>query len=60
VVATGAVGSLLLGRLRLFRYEVRCWRGGTIPDLGEAVGGPRLLSTDPWFARRLLDALHQE
>ena len=40
VVATGAVGSRLAGRLRLFRYEVRCWRGGSIPDLGDAVGGP--------------------
>jgi hypothetical protein len=21
---------------RLFRYEVRCWRGGSIPDLDDA------------------------
>ena len=56
VVATGAVGSRLLGRWRLFRYEVRCWRGGTIPDLAEAVGGPRRISSDPAAARRLLDA----
>jgi deazaflavin-dependent oxidoreductase (nitroreductase family) len=55
VVATGAVGSRHAGRLRLFRYEVRCWRGGSIPDLGEAVGGPRQLSSDPAVARRLLD-----
>ena len=34
VVATGAVGSRHAGRLRLFRYEVRCWRGGRFPDLG--------------------------
>jgi hypothetical protein len=27
VVATGAVGSHYLGWWRLFRYEVRCWRG---------------------------------
>jgi hypothetical protein len=54
-VATGAVGSRYLGWLRLFRYEVRCWRGGSIPDLGEAVGGPHRLSSDPRFARRLLD-----
>ena len=55
VVATGAVGSRHLGRLRPFRYEVRRWRGGTIPDLGEAVGGPRRLRTDldrPPAARR--------
>ena len=55
VVATGAVGSRCLGRLRLFRYELRCWRGGSIPDLGEAVGGPRRLSSDPRVARRLVD-----
>ena len=54
VVGTGAVGSRLLGGLRLFRYEVRCWRGGSIPDLGHAVGGPRRLSTDPRIARRLV------
>jgi hypothetical protein len=55
VVATGAVGSRQAGRFRLFRYEVRCWRGGSIPDLGEAVGGPRRLSSDRQVARRLLD-----
>ena len=54
MVATGAVGSRHLGRLRLFRYEVRRWRGGTIPDLGEAVGGPRRLSREPCVARRVL------
>jgi hypothetical protein len=55
VVATGAVGSRYVGWLRLFRYEVRCWRGGSIPDLGEAVGAPRRLTGDPLAARRLLD-----
>jgi hypothetical protein len=55
VVATGAVGSRHAGRLRLFRYEIRCWRGGSIPDLDYAVGGPRRLSSDPLVARRLLD-----
>jgi len=57
VVATGAVGSRYVGRWRLFRYEVRCWRDGSIPDLGEAVGGPRRVSTDPRVARRLLGLL---
>jgi hypothetical protein len=57
VVATGAVGSRYLGWLRLFRYEVRCWRGGSIPDLVEAVGAPSRLTTDPDVARRLLDVL---
>lgn len=55
VVAMGAVGSRYAGVLRLFRYEVRCWRGGSIPDLAEAVGGPRRLSSDPLIARRLRD-----
>jgi hypothetical protein len=57
VVATGAVGSGHLGRLRLFRYEVRCWSGGSIPDLADAVGGPRRLTTDPRVTRRLLAAV---
>jgi hypothetical protein len=55
VVGTGAVGSRHVGWLRLFRYEVRCWNGGSIPDLGEAVGGPCTLTSDPGVARRLVD-----
>jgi hypothetical protein len=55
VVATGAVGSRHLGRLRPFRYEVRCSPGASIPDLADAVGGPCRLSRDPLVARRLLD-----
>jgi hypothetical protein len=54
VAGTGAVGSRHLGRLRLFRYEVRCWRGGSIPDLAEAVGAPLRLTGDAPAARRLL------
>jgi hypothetical protein len=57
VVATGAVGSRYLGWWRLFRYEVRCWRDGSIPDLAEAVGGPRRLTGDPRAAGRMLDLL---
>jgi hypothetical protein len=55
VVATGAVGCHLLGRLRLFRYEVRCWRDGSIPDLGEAVGGPLRLTRTRDCVHALLD-----
>jgi hypothetical protein len=55
VVGEGAVGIPWLGRSRLFRYEVRCWRGGTIPDVAEAVDSPRRLSTDPGRAQRVLD-----
>ena len=54
VVAEGAVGSRAAGRLRLLRYEVRCWRDGTIPDIAEAVDSPQRLSHDPGAARQLL------
>jgi hypothetical protein len=55
VVARGPVGTRLAGRLRLFRYEVRRWRDGVIPDVAEAVDSPRRLSDDAEAARRLLD-----
>src|SRR5438094_849167 len=32
VVAAGPVGTRWAGRFRLFRYEIRRWCGGTIPD----------------------------
>jgi hypothetical protein len=57
VVATGPVGARFAGRLRLFRYELRCWRGGTIPDLGDAVGGPCRLTDESAVARRVLDLM---
>lgn len=55
VVSEGPVGSPLLGRSRLFRYEVRRWRGGAIPDVAEAVDSPVLVSDDPHRAGRLLE-----
>jgi hypothetical protein len=54
VVAEGPVGSSLLRRFRIFRYELRCWRDGVIPDIAEAVASPRRLTTDPRRARELL------
>ena len=54
VVATGPVGARLAGRWRVFRYEVRCWRGGTIPDLDQAVSRIRL-TEDPDTVRRVLE-----
>lgn len=54
VVAGGPVISRWAGHLRIFRYEVRCWLDGVIPDLTEAVGGPRRLAADEEAARRLL------
>ena len=53
-VAEGAVGSRLARRLRIFRYEVRCWRNGIIPDADEAVDSPRELSSDATVAERVL------
>jgi hypothetical protein len=41
VTAEGAVGSRWARPLRLFRYEIRRWRDGTIPDIDEAVESPR-------------------
>ena len=57
VVAEGAVGSRWAARLRLFRYELRCWREGSIPDIAEAVDSPRRLGPDPTRAERLLAAV---
>lgn len=55
VVGDGAVGSAWLGRFRVFRYEIRRWPGGEIPDAGAAVGGPRRVSGDRLVGERLLD-----
>jgi hypothetical protein len=55
VVQHGPVGSRSLGRSRLFRYEVRRWRDGTIPDVDDAVGSPLSVSHDPAHARQLLE-----
>ena len=55
VVAEGPVGTRALGRFRLFRYEVRRWRDGVIPDVAEAVDSPLRLSEDPACAGRILE-----
>src|SRR6266511_2776025 len=55
VVAEGPVGTQAAGRFRLFRYEVRRWRDGVIPDVAEAVDSPQRLSDEPERARRLLE-----
>ena len=58
-VAEGSVGAGGAGRFRLFRYEVRRWPDGVIPDVGEAVESPRRLSVDPDCAKRLLELVPQ-
>src|SRR4029453_849777 len=55
VIAEGAVGSRLVGWLPLFRYELRFWRDGVIPDIAEAVESPRHLTDAPVWGR---DELH--
>lgn len=55
VVAEGPVGSRWARSLRIFRYEVRRWRDGVIPDAGEAVDSPQRLTDDVLVARRVLE-----
>lgn len=59
VVGGGAVGSRLLGRLRIFRYEIRRWRDGTIPDLSYAVASPVRISNDGDAIREVLGFVAQ-
>ncbi|MBN2113180.1 MAG: hypothetical protein JW785_03530 [Acidimicrobiia bacterium] len=55
VVLEGPVWGRRLARIRPFRYEVRRWRDGIIPDLAHAVGGPQAVGRDPGQAERLLE-----
>ena len=55
VAAHGPVGHRWLGHTRAFRYEVRRWLDGRIPDVAEAVASPQRMSADAARARRLLD-----
>jgi len=54
VVAEGVVGSALLGKMRVFRYEIHRWLDGVIPDEEHATT-ITTLQLDPATARRLLD-----
>lgn len=57
VVAEGPVGMRWAGRFRIFRYEIRRWRGGSIPDIRAAIASPIRLADDLPTARRILDLL---
>jgi len=59
VVAEGAVGARAAGRFRLFRYEIRRWREGVIPDIAEAVDSPQRLSSDVEDALAMLELVPQ-
>ena len=55
VVGEGAVGAPLLGRSRFFRYEVRRWVHGVIPDIASSEQSPQRISSDERHAQRVLD-----
>ena len=57
IVAGGPVGARWAGRFRIFRYEIRRWRDGFIPDVAEAVESPRRVIGGARGAQRLLDAV---
>jgi hypothetical protein len=57
VVGEGAVGAHFAGRWRIFRYELRCWKGGEIPDIRWAVDSPRRVGIGVHKAERLLESL---
>lgn len=54
-VSEGSVGMSLLGRFRVFRYEIHRWDDGVIPDLAHAIGGANTVSTETAVAQRVLD-----
>ncbi|CAN5463193.1 hypothetical protein BH11ACT8_BH11ACT8_03760 [soil metagenome] len=54
VVGEGPVGARVLGRSRFFRYEIRRWAHGAIPDVAWAEESPQRLSSDDQHAQRLL------
>jgi hypothetical protein len=59
VLAEGPVGSPWLGRFRAFRYEMRCWPGGFIPDVLEAVDGPLRTTDDPHRVAAVVEVLRE-
>lgn len=54
-VVEGPVGARWARRFRVFRYEVRRWPGGAIPDVAEAVESPRRVTDDEETVRRVWD-----
>lgn len=57
VVATGPVGARPLGRSRFFRYEIRCWEDGILPDREYAPEPPVRIPLTPGDARAALEHL---
>jgi hypothetical protein len=57
VVAEGPVGVTSAGAFRLFRYEVRRWRDGLVPDLSYALESPVVVTANPARTRAVFDLL---
>lgn len=57
VVASGPVGLRFLGRSSMFRYEVRSWRDGVLPDRAYAVDSPVTIPLSAARARELPELL---
>ena len=55
VVAEAPVGTRWARRLRIFRYEIRRWPNGVVPDLPYAVSSPVRIADDPSLVRRVLE-----
>ena len=55
VVCEGPVGLVWLGHARFFRYEVRRWHNGVIPDASAAVASPIKVGTMVAQAEQLLE-----
>jgi hypothetical protein len=55
VVLEGPVGTRLAGRFRHFRYEIRRWKDGVIPDISAAVSSPVRVSDDLVRASEILE-----
>jgi hypothetical protein len=55
VVAEGVVGTKWARRFRIFRYEIRRWRNGVIPDESSAISSPIRVTSDAAFAQQILD-----
>jgi hypothetical protein len=54
VVGEGPVGAAWAGRFRIFRYELRCWRQGKIPDLEFEPGKPVVMSRSSQVAETVI------
>jgi len=57
VLIEAPVFARWMSRTRVFRYEVRCWQNGILPDRDLAAGGPQILTDDLRTAHLLLQTV---